>query len=603
MKTKCNHVNLMLRLFMACVIITLSLSGHVMALAMDPDENFVQKIDGGFFESLKSRPSEPRAIFLSCRGQKNELIIYAVYENGRYEIFSKLGREIEKHLKSSIFNSEKRIFKTYRKNGSVFYEKGDSLAFKFIAADSTCEVLYVPYKINRMENDAFISDRGYLRAITKAGSKEMPVVLAELVERLFPARSVLIKNLVKYNRYYFDRPDYFGYINRLTSPADEALNNRYLFYPTHKITYNRNAAEAGQKHTLDMKLAVSFLRKDYPIISQDIRAKRSFVEDNISLGMDKLDQTDIGSAQNTYIYLSYGPGINYYDSPYTLKNIAIPSPRFVFDRNVLFLENAQFYPKNSWESDGTGIKRFYEINEFQKKLGGDLKFFNARHEEPVYMAIPERLEYLDKMNTKITGYGLLNDTTELIFNFKFCGRAHRGNPVNNELRLTDAVYPAFSSISLIVPAGTKKAYIESYKNSMAKYNLPEYIGGIHYRDYFIEAPASGDIGMRMAYLKFLLENSSPALAGIARSFEAGRGSGEGYFVFIKACETLMKKEGCFFFSSPAAKALQRENAEIRHAFFDYLRSMRTNETPKKIKKKYLDFTSLYERKQLKSGAR
>ena len=103
--------------------------------------------------------------------------------------------------------------------------------------------------------------------------------------------------------------------------------------------------------------------------------------------------------------------------------------------------------------------------------------------------------------------------------------------------------------------------------------------------------------MRMAYLKFLLENSDPALAAIAGSFEAGRGSRGGYYVFMKACEAMLKKEGCRVFSSPAAKALQHEKTEIRNAFFDYLRSMRTNEAPHKIKRKYLNFTSLYKRKK------
>ena len=68
------------------------------------------------------------------------------------------------------------------------------------------------------------------------------------------------------------------------------------------------------------------------------------------------------------------------------------------------------------------------------------------------------------------------------------------------------------------------------------------------------------------------------------------------FLGSHLCDRLLE-EGCRVFSSPAAKALQHEKTEIRNAFFDYLRSMRTNEAPHKIKRKYLNFTSLYKRKK------
>ena len=586
------------------------------AFAFDFEENFTQNIDAKFSDSLIEREIEPRAVFAECPAAGKDIVIYARFVKPHFILTAKIPAAVEKYVDSTIFTAESADFKTYKKSGGVFYSRGKAFSFNFKAeADALCEITYIPYKINGRENDAFISDKGFLKFIVKsspaAGSARFSNdMLNRLLGRVFKGRAVRLKSEVKYNQYYHDRYDYFGYVNRMVPAGLNAAPGDFLLYPTHKITYNRNISGRPEKHSLDMRLAVSFLRKDYPLISQDIRAKNSLVEDHISLDPGKIAQTDIGSGQNTFVYLSYGPGINYYDSPYLITNDNFPSPRFIFDRNELSREDAQFYPKNSWESFGTGISRFNEINYFQNFLsveppGGPAAFENyPRYDEPVFMDPGKRLAYLSELNNKIIGYGLINDTGELIFNFDFFSQDHRGNVINNELRTAGAVYPAFSSAALIVAPGTGREYIKTYEEFIKKYGLPEYIGGTHYRDYFIEAYECSDYGMRAAYLKYLISKTDPNLNRLANSFAAhGKTTAAGkkqygYRIFMNACENIIKKDKNGFFNGAAAKSSARMHNELKEAFYDYLYAVRTDKPENIQKSEYSKFVNLYKKYKL-----
>lgn len=586
------------------------------AFAVDYDENFTQNIGTEFSSSLIEREGEPRAVFAECPVAGKDIVIYARFLKPHFILTAKIPSAVEKYIDPAVFTAGSGDFKTYKKSGAAFYSRGKAFNLNFKAGRNvSCEAAYIPYKINGRENDAFISDRGFLRFIVKnspaADSALLSnAILNRLLGRVFKDGTVRLKSKVKYNQYYHDRYDYFGYVNRMVPVRRNSAHADFLLYPTHKITYNRNISDRAEKNSRDMRLAVSFLRRDYPLISQDIRAKNSLVEDHISLDMSKLPQTDIGSGQNTYVYLSYGPGINYYDSPYLKTNDNFPSPRFIFDENELSREDAQFYPKNSWESFGTGISRFNEINYFQDFLsveppGGPGAFENyARSEEPAFMAADKRLAYLCELNDKIIDYGLLNDTGELIFRFDFFSQAHRGNVINNELRTAGAVYPAFSSAALIVAPGTGGEYIKTYEEFMKKYGLPEFIGGTHYRDYFIEADECSDYGMRAAYLKYLISRMNPELNRLANLFAAHgktdvRGKiRPGYRVFMNACENIIKKDKAGFFGGASGKNASRMHGELKEAFYDYLHAVRT-EKPKNIQKyEYSKFVNLYKKYRL-----
>lgn len=583
------------------------------AFAVDFEENFTQKIDAKFSSSLIKREGEPRAVFAECPAAGKDIVIYARFLNPHFILTAKIPAAVEKYIDPAIFTAGCADFKIFKKSGAVFYSRGKAFSFAFkTEAGALCEITYIPYKINGRENDAFISDSGFLKFIVKSSPDEgftqlSNDMLDRLLGRVFKGRTVRLKSKVKYNQYYHDRYDYFGYVNRVIPAGLNAAPGDFLLYPTHKITYNRNISGRQEKHSRDMRLAVSFLRNDYPLISQDIRAKNSLVEDHISLDLSKLPQTDIGSGQNTFVYLSYGPGINYYDSPYLKTNDNFPSPRFIFDRTELSREDAQFYPKNSWESFGTGISRFNEINYFQDFLSveppggpGAFEIF-PRHDEPVFMGPGKRLAYLGELNDKIIDYGLINDTAELILEFDFFSQKHRGNVINNELRTAGAVYPAFSSAALIVAPGTGREYIKTYEEFMKKYGLPEFIGGTHYRDYFIEADECSDYGMRAAYLKYLISRTDPNLNWLANLFaahgkttDAGKNR-HGYRVFMNACENIIKKDKAGFFGSAAAKTAGRMQKELKEAFYDYLYAVRTNKPENIQNSEYSKFVNLYKK--------
>lgn len=593
------------------LIIILMILLPAAAPAIDYEENFSQKIDAAFFASLTEREDEPRAIFAECAAGKNDVVIYARYTKPNFILNAKLPAALEKFIKPAIFTAESFEFKTFKKNGELFYSHGKAFYYKSDAKSKAAyEIIYVPYKINGRENDAFICDRGFLKITVNARKNLTENSLNELFGNVFSERAVKIKKTVKYNQYYYERYDYFGYVNRRALSARSFETNEALFYPTHKITFNRNISGRREKHLADLRLAILFLKGNYPLISQDTRAKTSGVKGDISLDPAKLDQTDIGSGQNTYIYLSYGPGINYYDCPYLKDSGNFPSPRFIFDKNEVLREEAQFYPKNSWETSGRGIFRFYEINFFQAYLSSKIKKEDGwtenypAYEEPIFMALDKRFAYLHELNGKLINYGLLNDTKELILNFDFLSQKHLGNIINNELRTAYAVYPAFSSSALIIAPGTKNEYIKAYEESIKKDGQPEYICGTHYLDYFLEAHECSDFGMRAAYLKYLISRTDPYLNRLANSFVTNKNiaGGEkirpGYGLFMKACAKLIQKEKDVFFNSKTAKLSAGIQNEAKEAFYDYLYAVRANKPQNIQKKSFLRFESLYKKNSI-----
>ena len=620
----------------ACLSIIFMVLSGAPASALDYQQEFTQKIDTTFFSSLVAREGEPRAIFAECQDCEDDLIIYAVYKNPDFYLTAKLPAAFEKFISPEVLNSKKIVFETYKKGGSVFYGRGTAFNLKAEPLQGlSCEITYVPYYINCGANSAFICDKGYLKINMEGGKKfDKLKAAAGLFNFIFSGHKVRLKKKVKYNQYYYERGDYFGYINRRMPHSDDLYSNKVLFYPTHKITYNRRISDHSEKHMLDMHQAVSFLKPDYPLLSRDMRAKKSLIEDYIKVKFESIEHSDLGSGQNTYIFLSYGPGINYFDGPCPETKDQFPAPRFIFNKDMIFLESAQFYPKNSWESFGPGIKRYNEINLFQMRLPvtpisvnfgvleqnhnfkdnifyGKNIFDNSQnanssadfatkpsYDEPVFMPFDIRLDYLGEINDKIISYGLLTDTSESILKFDFFMQKHRGNVINNEFRTLDAVYPAFSSAALIVAPGTKDEYIKTFEEYMKKYGLIEYIAGVHYRDYFIEAHERSERGMRTAYLKYLIAGTDLRLNAMANSFATPdtskpRKMRPGYDIFMKACEKIIKKDKNNFFESEAAAFASSWNIKVKETFRDYLYTVRTSK-PAAIQKKALNkFIKLY----------
>jgi len=360
------------------------------------------------------------------------------------------------------------------------------------------------------------------------------------------------------------------------------------------MTQNRRVSDNSEKARRDAQDAVRYISADYPLISQDMRVKIGAVEAGVILDLKEPGQTDIGSGQNTFVYLSYGPGINYYDAPYGARQAAEMSPRFIFSGDLLNIRDAQFYPKNSWETRGTGIARYNEINAFQSDIitAGE---FSARIPEfimPVYMALSARNIYLREMSSALFKYGLCNDTQELLMDFDFAGMIHRGNPVNNEVRISGAVYPAYSSSAMIVPAGRKQLYMNLFEDELKKGRVSEFPGGTYYRDYFIEAACTGEAGMRAAYLEYLLFSTDLSLFGAVKAARDG-GSNGAYLLTARAASRMIEKAGPDFFETGSAMARRAQLSKCARAYYDHLEALRSDRSDLEITRLFNCFIKTY----------
>jgi len=576
--------------------------------ALDLSKKYAQKAGADFFASLQMRPSEPRAIFIDAEEEKDPVILYAMFsETGRkLYFFGKLLPDVEKNISSDfVKRSLLDRFRTKRRDGSLFYERGNCLsAFLELSSRLKLAAVYVPYsdgvKISasaeRKEPAAFISDRGYIEiscsydAFVEGGKsgERFP----ELLNLIFKSAKLKLSLTVEYNRYYFDRPDMFGFVNPLLSMREDKIGAPLFL--SHKMTQNRRISDNSEKALRDARDAVRYISADYPLISQDMRVKIGAVEAGVNLDLNEPGQTDIGSGQNTFVYLSYGPGINYYDAPYGSLGQAEMSPRFIFSGDLLNLRDAQFYPKNSWETRGTGIARYDEINAFQSDIltSGEFPETFVRFVAPVYMALNARDIYLEKMTSALLRYGLANDTRELLMDFDFAGVAHRGNPVNNEVRVSGAVYPAYSSRAMIVPAGRKKKYLELFEEELRKAKVSRFPGGTYYRDYFIEAACAGEAGMRAAYIEYLLFSTDPCLFGAVKAArEEGRYGA--YLLTARAAAGIIEKEGMAFFESGRVKARRSELSKCAEAYYDYLEALREGRSKSRITQLFDRFVQTY----------
>ena len=603
-------------IFRAVLTVLLTLvfaaSTFISAPALELSKKYVQKAGADFFDSLQARPASPRAIFIDAAGEKDPVILYAMFsETGRkLYLFGKLPPGVEKNISADfVARSSRDRFRTKRKDGSIFYERGKCLSASFETGPGLkFASVYVPYsddpetfgKPEKKEPEAFISDRGYIELscpydeFIKGG--DAGERLMKLLRFVFKPGKLKLSGSVEYNRYYFDRPDMFGFVNPLIAPPDN--KTAAPFFLSHKMTQNRRMINNAEKAERDARDAVRYISADYPLISQDTRVKIGAVEAGINLDLKDAGQTDIGSGQNTFVYLSYGPGINYYDAPYGARGAAEMSPRFIFSADLLNIRDAQFYPKNSWETCGTGIARYNEINAFQSNILAAGEFSRVpEFPEPAYMAAVTRVRYLREAASAIFRYGILNDTQELLMDFDFAGMVHRGNPVNNEVRVSGAVYPAYSSRALIVPAGRKQLYLNLFEEELKKRRVSRFPGGTYYRDYFIEATCTGEAGMRAAYLEYLLFSTDRALFGFVRAArEAGRHGA--YLLTARSAAKIIEKAGPDFFETAGAKARRAELSKCEAAYYDYLEAVRCGRSGREktslfnsFIKKYNDFRS------------
>ena len=576
--------------------------------ALDLDRVFPQRIDCSFFSSCVHNPDQERAIFLRSSADSQPLIMYVSWLEKRetMRFRTSLGSVTETLLSSVIKTLSGTLYHARKGDGAPFYIRGRALKGS-VSIGHGCalaEVMYVPRFSGTRSNDAFICDLGYLQ-VDVAGdavftSPRADELFETLLAALFKSGTVTVMEGIELNRYYFNRQNYRGQVTRLEGELETILGARAMFPATHKVTFYKRVRDWTTRKAKDRVLCLQLLRHDYPLLSQDERVKQGMVPAAFNLNPATLHNSDMAAGQNIHVFLTLGPGINYFDDPWREERRNVPGPRFVYSRAVYFFRRLQVYPSYSIAPLKSGVYRFDAINQYQVS-DDDLPHPAEAAREPVYMDMSRRMAVLQSLTKSLLDYGLLNDTAELNPGFTFRGKRFRGNVVNNEVRLFNASYPVFETMALIVPAAMKAEYMAGYEEMMRLHGAPRFINGIHYEDYFIEAPLSTDAGMRMAYLELLLRESDRLMFRLLRRSRGSKRSVRpGYFVLAKICERLIRSEGIVFFTGPHARWLSERKKHYMAAYLDYLEAVRIGSETARIEYLYACMVSLHNQWMLSS---
>ena len=573
--------------------------------AIDLNRVFPQRIDCSFFSSCVHYPDQERAIFLRTSVDSQPLIMYASWleksETMRFR--TSLGTVTETLLASVIKTLSGTLYHARKEDGSPFYIRGRALkgSVSIDHSGALAQVMYVPRFSGTRSNNAFICDLGYLQ-VDVAGdavftSPRADELFKTLLSVLFKSGTVTVMEGVELNRYYFNRLNYRGQVTRLEGELDTVLGGRAILPATHKVTFYKRVHDWTTRKAKDSVLCLQLLRSDYPLLSQDERVKQGMVPAAFNLNPATLHNSDMAAGQNIHVFLTLGPGINYFDDPWREERRNVPGPRFVYSRAVYYFRRFQVYPSYSIAPLKSGVYRFnlYQVSD------DDLPHPVDATREPVYMDMSRRMAVLQSLTQSMLDYGLLNDTAELNPGFTFRGKLFRGNVVNNEVRLFNASYPVFETMALIVPAAMKAEYMAGYEEMMQLHGAPRFINGIHYEDYFIEAPLSTDAGMRMAYLELLLKECDRLMFRLLRRSRGSKRSVRpGYFVLAKICERLIRSEGKVFFTSTQARWLSEREKHYMATYLDYLEAIRIGSETARIESLYARMVSLYNRWMLSS---
>jgi hypothetical protein len=188
------------------------------------------------------------------------------------------------------------------------------------------------------------------------------------------------------------------------------------------------------------------------------------------------------------------------------------------------------------------------------------------------MDMKSRDLYLGRLEETLIEYGLLNDSPETEIGFSFSGQEFRGNPVNNEVRIPEAL-SLFDLVQLIViPKGSYSLYEDSFHKA-----LNGYLCGIPIRQVFQEAPFNTDKGFRIAFLLHLLKKSRPGLARFSKVMNFNEDS---LIKFLDKVETEIKQQGPSFFKTPYYGYYKKKEERCKLLWLDYLEARRENQLNK-----------------------
>ena len=542
------------------------------AYGIDLTRNFEQRINNSFLQDLLDNPNEYRATFYKNQFYSELIILYLSYSpKGKCFILrGNIPAAIEQDLNSAIFSGKLDDFIGFKKNNKPLYKKGKAyIGQAKLKGKKRFKFVFAPHKINKIPNNSFISDLGYLEARIPSDTINNATELKNVLKCIFQKKTQLVKQ-VQYNSYYCFRDNYFGRVHKLDADSLSQARATSFLLPSHKLTFNKRIKDWAKKKQKDIQICLKIMFEDRYLLSQDERVKRKWVPGFVKLNQKRIANTDIGSGQNHLVFLSIGPGINYFDDPWKTPRKNIPCPRIIFTPEILSFNDYQIYPSYSIDSKKTGDNRCFEINKFQNITPWKTRKTN-------WISKSAKKPLISSIEAKLLKYGLTNDSADLEPGFKLAAKQFNGNIVNNEIRFNQTVSIKDLTYRIIIPPGSKQDYLQyaaSYINNHSTLHK-DYICGQKLTDLFIEAPSSDDKGFRIAYLMILLQQTHPQLYRLFRISMPNKG---GLNFLLKKVNKEIKAQGIKFFHTPYFKAYSQLKQQQTEAWCNYLEAFRNKKT-------------------------
>ena len=537
--------------------------------ALDQGRLFPQTLDQTFFDNLRASKNCERAIFIKIADK--ECFLYIRASDKGFILRGQLTPEDEKCLNSSVFENRRALFSPLKENGEPLYQQGTAFIWQLQQhGKMNAEYCYIPHKINGIDNNCFICDKGYLEIRLSRFAGIDKNKMAFILAALFSNRAT-IQNDVCLNRYYLYRDNLWGAVNETAG----TVSSEIIFPPLHKATLNKGITDSGQKTSKDCELIIDLLAQEKFLLSQDMRCKLGRVPGFVKINMNFIENTDIGSGQNQMVFLSSGPGINYFDDPWQQPRKNVPCPRLLFHRALYDISQMQVYPTYSIEPEAKGEGRLHKINEFQQK-----ELSEADSNSIIWSSNSFRKPYFFTVEEKLCQNGLTNDKTDLAPGFSLREQFFAGNIVNNEIRVFQAISARDLLTAVIVPQGTvdqyKNAYERKMKNTSPHWNFN---CGVDYKKLFVEAPVSTDKGFRCTWLMLMLHESHPALYRVMQ--RAGKEKKRKAFLFLgDKIAKMAADNGRKFFLTLYFKHYRNLDRQRNQIWLEYLEACRNSNTGK-----------------------
>lgn len=553
-----------------------------LAAAPDIDRLFPQILNNSFFGDLIRHTGSERAVFVELAGV--EKVFYLRYEDGHFIMHASLSEGEEKLLQPEVSAGPKTLFAPLKQNAEPLYEKGTAcISDGQSDRNSKWQFLYVPFYVDGKSNDAFVSDLGYLKITIDNSYLNSKKALEAILQSLFGNHSQICRQ-VRLNRYYLFRDNYYGPVEFIKDRTSENI----IFPLVHKATLNKSISDWNDKSERDRKLVIDLIARENHLYSQDMRLKLGMVPGFVKINWKHVDNTDIGSGQNHLIFLSSGPGINYFDDPWKQARQNVPCPRMYFHPELANLERIQLYPTYSIEPKEKGTGRLTAINLFQNSARQPAD----TETEVVWSTADFKARILPAIEEILCQYGLTNDSPELESGFVLKRCFFNGCPVNNEVRVYQSVAVRDYLTSVIVPAGSAEAYCRSYANELANTRQHwEYNCGIHFRKLFTEAVTSTDKGFRITWLMQQLKQSHPALLRILARAQLQNRERALYTIADKI-SLLAEKGGRDFFITPYFRHYRVLERQRTMLWLKYLEICRSGDE-KAAAKLFANYTDFY----------